>query len=136
MKLQWDPSFSVGHEAMDLQHRSIFMLIEELREQDGPSLDAAQRQAILSSLTEYTLKHFAQEEALLGGLGYPGLADQAASHRHFARAVADRCLGAMGSQPSGPGDLLPFLESWWRHHILEEDMAYRAFLLARGAGRD
>ncbi len=65
MKLQWDPSFSVGHEAMDLQHRSIFMLIEELREQDGPSLDAAQRQAILSSLTEYTLKHFAQEEALL-----------------------------------------------------------------------
>jgi hemerythrin len=128
MSLVWESSFSVGVASLDLQHQRILALIAELRSHLDAAPGALDREDILFRLTAYIHEHFQHEEGLMARAGYPALAAHLEDHRAFTREVASRCMEAFdGPAQSHPG-LLPFLESWWRHHVLETDMAYKPFL--------
>lgn len=130
----WNPSYSVGSTLLDSQHRKLLKLCAAL----GNSLlhPAANGRhdfhEILHELSEYSRQHFAAEEALLGKHGYPQLADQKSDHLEYCRQIAEQSFAAS----TGEADQLSlqrFVTEWWTHHILESDMAYRDFLISRGA---
>lgn len=127
MGLVWDESFSVGVEALDRQHQRILVLISELRSRDKARLSPQDIEDALYALTQYILEHFRLEEALLAKHRYPALSGQVEEHRAFAREVAARCMGFIEKTQQSNPDLLPFLDQWWRHHVLQVDMAYKPF---------
>ncbi len=78
-RVQWDPSFSVGHALMDEQHRQILAqcnALADLCAADGGNGPAdAEFTQVFERLREAARAHFAAEEALLVAGAYPDLDD-------------------------------------------------------------
>jgi hemerythrin-like metal-binding protein len=134
MNLKWEASFSVGVEALDLQHQRILELIADLSGHVEAGFGSPERDRALFRLTSYVQEHFKREEEFLSVHDYPGFASHVKHHRAFAREVARYCMGTFDPTEQPRSDLLTFLEDWWSHHILEEDMAYKPYLQDKGLG--
>jgi hemerythrin-like metal-binding protein len=64
--------------------------------------------------------------------GYPGLEEQKKQHRNFRKKTVDFSTATYYGIDQVPEVLLTYLVDWWVHHILEDDMAYRAFFKDKG----
>lgn len=130
--IEWTDTLSVRVQEFDEHHKRLISMINQLE----AALDAGQEQTVvdtvLTELANYTIYHFLGEEELLARHAYPGLAEHRHEHITLAEEVLrfreEACLhrDRIGSE------LLSFLRTWLRHHILETDMQYAAFLNERG----
>lgn len=125
----WTPEFSVGIKAMDGQHQRLLGYISDLQVAITQANLAAFHD-LLHQLTAYAHEHFEAEEKLLKAHGYP-MGNHIEGHFGFISFIAECNLRMLEGNLSGK-ELLHFLESWWKNHILGEDMAYKTFLNARG----
>ena len=82
--MKWTPDLSVGIEKIDGQHQEMFKMAEQLFSADNAAKGAGFFEELLGFLDEYTKKHFADEEAYMESIGYPGLAQQ--QHGIFMQA--------------------------------------------------
>jgi hemerythrin-like metal-binding protein len=131
--IDWHAGFSVGVRSLDEQHKKIVDAINLLGSQINAGVDSEIVSDILTVLTKYAMDHFRDEERLLKENGYPKLANQIREHTLYKKTIVDLCQNATDHEQSVPADILSFLQQWWVHHILEEDMGYRQFLSERGA---
>ena len=123
--IAWKPHYSVGNASLDAQHRQILALVNEIyaaREKDD---NAAAVESLLKRLLQYAQSHFGYEERLMAECGYPGLAEQKASHDKMRRRTAGLLEHAGLVMPE---DLLHFLKDWWINHIQGEDKLYAPYL--------
>ncbi len=81
--MKWTPDLSVGIEKIDGQHQEMFKMAEQLFSADNAAKGAGFFEELLGFLDEYTKKHFADEEAYMESIGYPGLAQQQHDHAEF-----------------------------------------------------
>lgn len=77
----WNEMYSVKVGSLDRQHRRLFALAGRLHETLGTGQAEAIIDGILKQLVDYTMTHFASEEALLRKNGYPELAAHMAQHQ-------------------------------------------------------
>ena len=125
---EWEPSFSVGHELLDAQHRQLLSICHEVaRSLEIRSPPAEERfLQVLQRLKSYADGHFLHEERLLRQVQYPALQSQEADHEGFRDILVgielDASYGFMDQR-----SLSATLFSWWRTHILVEDMKYRPY---------
>lgn len=130
--VQWDPSFSVGNEVMDRQHKQLLNLCNELAScVDAPPNVARSRfHDILNDLTQYARQHFETEESLLAKFKYPALSAQQTEHTAYEEKIIswafDATVGTLDLN-----EAQQFLASWWKEHILVSDMQYKALLLSK-----
>ena len=124
--IDWDKRLEIGVEAMDRQHQELVRLLNQVfaavRAGGGPS----DLEAPLGALLTYTLRHFADEEALMERCHHPDLAPHRGVHRELAgaaTALAQRCAAG---DPEAPMETLDFLKRWLVGHILGLDRAYAA----------
>lgn len=126
--IQWSERYSVGIPLIDRHHRMLIAFINGLGESMERGSDATQIGRILDELVTYTKMHFSYEEALFDQYGYP----QQLEHRDYHRRLVSKVQNFVERYKSGNADfgseLLEFLRHWLSHHILEDDMAYSAFL--------
>ena len=120
--LRWDNRFSVGNQAIDLQHKMLFNLINYLVFNSGKACKRHEMTEILEELIAYTEYHFTAEEALLKG--HSTFAAHHAAHaefidkaRHFEKAFQEQ-------KEEINGDLFAYLVRWIREHILETDCLF------------
>jgi hemerythrin-like metal-binding protein len=83
-------------------------------------------------MTRYAQTHFKTEERLMEAYGYPGLEEQKIQHRDFRKKTVGFSTATTLGMDQIPEDLLKYLSDWLVHHILEDDMAYRAFFKDKG----
>jgi hemerythrin len=83
-------------------------------------------------MTRYAQTHFKTEERLMEAYGYPGLEKQKMQHRDFRKKTVGFSTATTFGINQVPEDLLTYLTNWLVHHILEDDMAYRAFFIDKG----
>lgn len=119
----WSPEYELGIEVIDHQHQRIIEYINQIY--DARSRAAAQDSlaTILPNLVDYTLSHFAFEEALLEVVDYPELREHQLTHQHFAeliRAMKQRFDG--GEMVAG--ELAMVLQQWLIDHIMTDDQQY------------
>lgn len=126
----WTPEFSVGVKAMDRQHQLLLGYISQLQAAITQD-DLAAFHDLLHQLTAYAHDHFDAEEKLLKAHGYP-MNEHVDGHLGYITYIAECNFRMLEGSLSGK-ELLHFLETWWKNHILGEDMAYKDFLNARGA---
>jgi hemerythrin-like metal-binding protein len=130
--LKWTKHYSVGVKAMDDQH---IVLVEILNELHAAMLKGkAQSVAglLFKKLTDYTLKHFTDEETMLEAAKYPGLAKQREEHREESRKLVEfvACY-EQGDQTMYP-QLLFFVRDWLQEHMQGEDKEYSTWMNEHG----
>ncbi|HVP66919.1 MAG TPA: bacteriohemerythrin [Anaeromyxobacteraceae bacterium] len=134
--LEWTPTLSVGHDSIDGQHRELFDRAGQFFV--AASSGSRDREPNLTRaflyLDSYVRFHFAQEEALMSRLGYPGLAEHREEHRDYIRR-----LDAVKSQYESEGDSASvvaavdgLLRLWLVEHIGTSDRRVGAFAASRG----
>ncbi len=124
--LRWTKLYSVGHPALDTQHRKLFVLINELialQEADATT----QQHAIvdtLPKLARYAERHFKAEELLMAR----AQADNLAAHREKHAALLAQVQQLQHAIDRGKmppfAELLLFLRYWLAEHILVTDKRY------------
>ena len=128
--LTWDESLRTGFEEVDLQHKKLIRIIDDVHEaMQSPSADyALQMSKNLKKLTDYTLYHFSEEETFMKQHGYPDFA----AHKLAHDAFIERLNGQIGALPqSGPDDgyrFYRYLGNWLLSHIAKADQAWAAYI--------
>jgi len=124
----WTEAMSVGVSLLDSDHRALIDAINRLHDQvegDGkPSI----LEEIFDELIAYTEFHFAREEKVMAVCEFPPAKSHQEEHASFTQCIYDlRERHAKDPSPAMMHDLLHYLKDWLNHHILIQDMAYKAF---------
>lgn len=130
--IRWSEAMSVGVSRLDRDHKILIGLINRLDEASSRGDEAPRVMAeVLGVLVDYTIFHFAREEAVMEACGYPALGQHHEDHVALTREVQEwRQRVEENAQAVAPLDVLDFLKGWLNHHILLQDMAYRPYAAA------
>jgi hemerythrin len=128
-RIEWNPDFSVGSEALDTQHQAILAQCNALGDcMAEASPDGNQKfNGIFAALMVLAHQHFTAEEALLTQCGYPMLEEQQNEHDEFDY-LANEIITTENFEPI---ELQRFLALWWTGHIVGSSRKYRSFLTER-----
>jgi methyl-accepting chemotaxis protein len=127
---EWDETFVTGNETIDRQHKTLFEAINRLlaaiRKGDAnEELDKA-----LNFLSNYTVKHFFEEEQIQMQSGYPDYANHHRLHEHFKATVQD--LGGelilKGPSENFIDEVQKKIGDWLVTHIKGQDVKLGAYL--------
>ena len=120
--IQWNTRFDTGIEIIDLQHRKIISMSNDLHN-SSVNHDRALIDDVLQRMREYVAEHFSFEEELMRAADYPYLHAHSQLHQRFMER-----LESMSEQHAcGENihqDLSGFLTRWLTHHIGHEDQDY------------
>lgn len=130
--IRWNDTYSIGVRSMDDQHKRLVELINQLHNAMCHGLDKSAIGAVLTELVNYTVQHFADEERLFEGHGYP----ESASHKKLHHALVSK-VGALkgdfdAGRPVNTDDMMTFLKQWLIVHIKKHDRKYAKHLNAKG----
>jgi hemerythrin len=129
--IEWTRKMSVGVPELDDDHQGLLAVINELAAHAADEADEAVVRRSLNWLLRYAQTHFAREQAVMSSCMYPMLAEHIDAHRDFVERM-QQSIARFDEDPNrGAADirdtLVSYLETWWREHILSEDMKYRRF---------
>ena len=136
--LHWVPELDTGIAEIDTQHRRIVDYINrllELREthnREGLS-------DVIAEMVDYTMSHFAFEEALIENAGYMFAGPHKKVHELFTRKVAEM-QSRFDAGEDVTAELHGMLSRWLFNHIRNEDHGYidsvKAYQRMAGKQRD
>jgi len=131
--LIWDDSLSTGVDEIDLQHKKLILVINDVHAVlDAPEASrAASMSKSLKSLTDYTHYHFSEEEALMRRNAYPQIEAHKTEHAAFVAEVTRQIRGLAQPDPDAVIALYGFLGSWLLTHIAKSDRAWADHLAKR-----
>lgn len=120
--LAWQEDLETGIDVIDGQHRRIVDMINQL-EAARISQSQVAIVEVLDELVDYTLSHFAFEEALMEQAGYPFSAAHRRVHEIFGKRVQEyRMRFEAGDDVLD--ELRTMLARWLFNHIRSDDKAY------------
>lgn len=128
----WTQSLSFGLPSIDQQHQKLVGLVNALHDAMAARHGQQVLGKILDDLVDYTIKHFAYEEALLAKHGFPEAVAHAASHEHLKSKVGDYVEQFRSGRIAMSASVLVFLQDWLVKHICDEDARYVPLLKERG----
>jgi hemerythrin len=132
MPFAWNDRLSVHVPLIDAQHKEIVRragaFLEAMEERRG----AAELEKLLHWLRAYVQTHFADEEALMNGCGYPGGAAHAQEHQELTGRVLElsRRLHDQGATPIVAVEANELVCHWFFEHIGGSDAALAEFIRA------
>lgn len=130
--MDWSDRFALGIDLMDQQHQVLFRLIDQLAKAIQEGNPDQELKLIFTQLSDYTLTHFAAEEALMAKHGYPADQDHIENHRTLVYSLSDLVLKAKEGEPLVPLKAMNFLRQWLYQHIDGTDRQFAEFLRSRG----
>jgi hemerythrin len=122
---EFSEEYRTGINLIDEEHKELFAIIERVNHltihlNDASGFDNIM--LVLHQLTEYTKKHFADEEHYMEKIGYDGLAAQKRAHESFVDKLENIDIQAVDDNPKEElQSLLEFLLGWLINHILYTD---------------
>lgn len=125
----WNEHFNTGLPEVDLQHRKLVELLNQLASNLVYRTDRSQLGGIIDELTDYTVYHFQTEERIWHQYLPEDVAEiqHREGHEHFVQTVRQlRSEQTAKPEKQVMQDVLGFLARWLASHILETDkhMAY------------
>ncbi|MCL2226230.1 MAG: bacteriohemerythrin [Oscillospiraceae bacterium] len=133
----WKESLRIGVEKIDNQHKKLFEKIGELIKEvrSGGVVDKQKCISVIIFLKDYTISHFADEEAYLNSIKYPELATHKKLHERFIQTVTQHTK-IMKDSDFAKSDVMVFvgvLGAWLLYHVSDADRRY--VLTSRERGR-
>ena len=133
--LFWRPDLATGIREIDLQHEELLANVSALREAARTG-NLGLAEGVLAYLERYAGEHFATEERVMWGAGYPDLDAHWSLHLSFATEMARRKgeYAASRSRASLLLDLGRWMERWLEEHLLGADAEMARFLRGQVSG--
>ena len=133
--LVWDKKFEVGNSTVDMQHKSLCEMINNLILQCEHGKAAETLQETLNFLVDYTVYHFANEESLQIDSGYPGYEEHKKTHEIFKTTVDElvQRFYDNGSTEELIADIRETVVEWLINHMQNEDTKIGIYI--RGKNR-
>lgn len=128
-KWLWDLSFRIGFENIDLQHKHLFSIANELLAGDETDNTAAKVKTTLQKLKEYIETHFADEEDVMRKFNYPLLQEHKNVHINIVDDVK-KIINSSADDLRTKNQLDIYLSAWIKDHILIEDIRFSEWLKA------
>jgi hemerythrin-like metal-binding protein len=128
----WDKRLETGHAKIDEQHQSLVEIFNRLHGAMKQGKGKDEVEGILVFLKDYTVSHFAMEEALMREHHYSGAARHMEIHADLVRQVAELVAKFQAGTSTLTLPVMNFLEDWLVKHIQGED--YRFALELKGKG--
>ncbi len=123
MFFPWKNEYSVGLEEIDLQHRLLINMIDDLYVAIYENEGSEAIPALLGHLKDYTRDHFAKEKTMMEEAGYEGLHGHLQEHDKMIAKVAEIELKNSRGQIGGLSPLVVYLRNWLENHICIIDKA-------------
>ena len=122
--INWESSFSVNVAEIDRQHQVLVGLINDLNDamKEGKGKDILMK--ILDELINYTATHFKFEEKYFDQFEYPNKDAHKLAHKNLVREVVSFKTDFQSGKFGLTVEVLNFLVSWLKNHILVEDKMY------------
>ncbi len=124
---KWNSVFETGITRIDIQHKVIVKLLNELHdiileENDKNSIDN-----VIYELAQYTDYHFGTEEKFFEKYNYPEKKEHTLEHKKFIAKINDIVQNKKNDKDFAAIDLLNFLKDWLLEHIMVTDQKYATF---------
>jgi hemerythrin len=121
----WKDEYGVGIPAIDGQHKHLFDIANRISELLANELLVDKYDhiiAVLSELRDYTVEHFAAEEAYMLEHKYRKFLSHKALHQDFIEKITTVDLNQIDNEQNlYLKDILNFVTEWLISHILQED---------------
>lgn len=133
---KWSPDYSVNIKTIDNQHLELVNILNRLfvavSKREGDKVIAG----ILDALISYTQTHFALEERLLRQAQYKDLEAHMEEHRKLLDQLDHLCKKHLIEEKAIYFEMLSFLKTWLKEHILGVDTKYSTALQQAGFSVD
>ena len=126
-QIQWQDQFKIGVEIIDQAHQKLFSIVQKMM--DLYVKRHEDRFACVEGIKyfkAYALKHFAEEEAYMREIGYPGYLAHKRIHDRMRREVIpdlERSLYATDFSTEAVQRFIGVCTGWLTGHIIIEDRA-------------
>jgi hemerythrin len=125
MSLIWREQLSVGNDVLDLDHRRLIDIINQVERCLGTK-NHNELYVGLYSLSQFAHKHIAREEKIARAAGYPGIAHMVQCHESLLKQLGQvkQDIEEMGLEWSSAAiaNLNQFMRDWMIGHIIKEDL--------------
>ncbi len=126
-QIQWQDRFRIGVESVDEAHRRLFSIVQKIMdlyvEKHEDKFACVEG---IKYFKAYALKHFAEEEAYMRSIGYPGYRSHKRLHdkmRQDTLPSLERALYASDFSTQAVQRFIGVCTGWLTGHILVEDRA-------------
>ncbi len=128
--LTWDDSLQTGFEEVDLQHKKLIKIIDDVYTSvQSPSGEyALQMSKNLKRLTDYTSYHFSEEENFMEKYGYPDFAVHKQAHDAFITRINSQIGTLPHELPDEGFQFYRYLGNWLLSHIAKADQAWAVYI--------
>jgi hemerythrin-like metal-binding protein len=134
MAISWDPSYETGDPSIDLQHRELLAIVDELEAAEAHLHDSHDAiMLVLGRVMDFALSHFLMEEELMVQVGYPSPAfeEMIEQHREFTSYSRLRVLEFRSGGLASVLPLQSFLAEWLTVHEFGLDRLFADYLRER-----
>ncbi len=126
--IAWNSDLNIGIEIIDNQHRRIVSMVNQLnmvrrKHQVGTEDRMSVVGDVIAELVDYTLSHFAFEEALMEDATYPFFRAHKRVHNLFVKRVGEYQVRFQNGEDI-TDELHGMLSRWLVNHIRNDDAAY------------
>jgi len=133
--IAWNENLLTGNAIVDMQHQKIFERVSDLVQSCEDGSDIVKLQDTLAFLVNHTVRHFADEEALMLEYGYPNYGNHKGIHDEFKESVNGlvQRFKDSGSSAELSGDVNKTVARWLINHIQNEDKKISDYIRAIAA---
>ena len=128
----WNQSWCIGVKEVDAQHQNLVALVNKLNQAMSEGKGKIVLEEILESLVSYTKAHFRDEERLMEQNGYADIVEHKRQHLALTKKVLDFQTAFKGGAMGMTIDIMEFLTTWLKGHILGTDAKYVALMHSKG----
>ena len=130
--IAWDEDLLTGNALVDMQHQKIFERLSDIVQSCEDGSDIANLEDTLEFLVNHTIRHFADEEALLLEYGYPDFESHKNMHSEFKESVDSfvQRFKESGSSAELSGDVNRVVVRWLVNHIQNDDKKISEYIRA------
>ncbi|MDO5675681.1 MAG: bacteriohemerythrin [bacterium] len=121
-KMEWGPALETGIQEVDTQHKRIVNLVNQMQEA-RLNKDMETVASVITEMVDYTLSHFAFEEALMEEAGYRFLVPHRRVHELFAMKIPE-FQARFEAGEDITEELHTMLVRWLYNHIRGDDQGY------------
>jgi hemerythrin len=125
----FDKEFRLGIEEIDNQHIQLVSMLNEVYELLNNGQKDQARVMFTSTLSDYVIKHFSDEEKFMVSMGYPAFTDHKKIHDNFKNDFNRLKPSLEAADVAAFRKALADTFSWIINHIGKTDRKYAEFYL-------
>ncbi len=121
---EWNQAtYGLNVPEMDREHEHLIGLMNRLHELHAQHAPAAKLAPAVDALVNFTVKHFADEEAYMASIRCPDLQTHAGVHKNLLKKVTEH-VQTFRESGALTEEFFAFLSFWLKSHIRGVDVRY------------